>query len=209
MVEMKGLHYTQLKPLYPDAYSWAAESRVHSAIRDLGEADSEELWRQLVSNFDDKRYCMIWVGQMGRVHDTTVGDVCFWIAHGDLLHAYLPFAPHPGGRGPVPAALQPFHSRDELTEWLRPRRDKPLYELQIDAAELAVSCLPDVTNQLFTKEQADKFIADVKTMAAQQCAAKKPVFLHAGLGLWGGHTFNEILARRIRDDYEAKKPGGK
>jgi hypothetical protein len=209
IVDVKGVRTPHLlMPLYSETYNWAEEERVHRAIQELAEADSEELWPKLMANLGDKRYCMMYTNYntVSRDYEATVGDVCFWIGLKDLRHAYYPMAPRQRRRGPIlPQLAQPFFSADELTEWWRSRRNKPLYEIQIDLADLAVSRVEQAEATVVSKEDAEKFIAGVKKVAAELRAAKKPVFFHAWPLRGDALLYSAGRAADNRKLYEAQK----
>jgi hypothetical protein len=193
-------------PLYSTKYDWNEDRRVDAAFAQLAKADDEVLWPLLVANIGDRRYATVWLRDDQYARFNTVGDLCFWIARTDLLRAYYPAAPRSRFNDIPDLPLQLFWKQPEqLVEWWRPRREKPLYELQIEVAELALSKIPELDGNEVSKQRADKFRANVASQIADLRRTKTAVFLHEsplGESLRG---FHPVEAANIRKVYEKKK----
>src|SRR5205807_236214 len=126
-----------LVAVYPENYDWKEEERVRTAIRELRDDTTTEVWDELVRRRDDQRYCVVIATE--KLNDAkirTVGDVCSQLAYSKLTGMYRPHMPR---RGPDTRPLTP-HLRDikDLGDWRKDRANKPLYELQIEVGEMTL-----------------------------------------------------------------------
>ena len=107
---------------------------------------NEELWPDLVSHLDDKRHSGVVGIDAGYPRNWTVGDVCQNII-GESLSS--PFYRHfPGTkmnyhRFKIPSFAK---EKEQLKAWYDERKDRKLYELQIEACKWALLELesPDI-----------------------------------------------------------------
>lgn len=157
--------------LFSKKYDWADHKRVQAAIWDLSQDESDELWKRLTEHFDDKQYSFSYGEQGLWAETWSVGDICRAMAWDRLLCAYLQFlqpgktAPM-GGDSPnsVPEVSKDFlprklqlelhkpsvfgeqssstpHGPDVFGTWCKTRKDRALYELQIEMCEWAIKAV--------------------------------------------------------------------
>jgi hypothetical protein len=125
-------------PIFPKDFDWKEYARVRAAIKDL-EANSEIAWSSIVEHLTDSQYCFT-VESYDSAHNDSRGHVCFRIAQSWLNRAYT-------GLMPMDRLLYQYQAphnmnSEELQRWCSARRDKKLYEIQIEAAEWALSIIP-------------------------------------------------------------------
>lgn len=109
-------------------------------------ANCESAWPELVSHLTDKRHSGIIGIDAGYPRNLQVGDVCILLI-GETLSA--PFYEH------IPNSKMNYHrfripafakDREKLKKWCEDRKDRKLYELQIEACQWALRELdaPDI-----------------------------------------------------------------
>lgn len=131
----------QRDPIFDVKYDWAEYHRVWMALRELA-PKAEALWPELVKHLDDERYCMTALTWSDNTHNLTVGDVCHELISNILSNAYYQHL-KPNSLDIYGRMGRPDIARDKkkLKSWCEARRDKPLYELQMEACEWAVKRL--------------------------------------------------------------------
>ena len=140
-------------PIFSKDYQWADQERVRGVVEELEKNHGAELWPRLVEHSKDMRYSMTFIDDEDPVN-ISVGKVCWWIAHSDLLYPYQQFSgtsvlfyeDYPE-RVYYPILIHPYDLDDEvaydkgtrkgedLRSWFRSRANKPLYKLQIEVCE--------------------------------------------------------------------------
>jgi len=168
--------------VFDERYDWSEYGRDLKVIADLAD-HAENAWPQMVEHLDDNRYCTtLWFpgSSVRRSVNESVGDVCRMIIKECLSTAYRrrlfiglrgEMAKVTYGRligGGVPS------QNDPLKVWCERRRDKVLYELQIETCEWVVSQVPNVP-RLSPKDQAmivDAIKADIESLRKAQRAVR-------------------------------------
>lgn len=159
------------KPLFLPSYDWQEANRVRTLYIELLKNDSEALWEEMVKHLGDDRYSLtIGKGDVG-AHNYSVGLLCLKMAHDRLEDAFSDTLPDNEEGRPVYPELGIW---DDLGAWRRQRGKKSLFELQVDACELAVEKLmaePDLS-QTEKREVRQRIHARI----AELNRTKKPVF---------------------------------
>jgi hypothetical protein len=118
---------------------------------------SEELWAELAEHLDDEQYCKTVGIDAGYPRNWSVGDVCQHIIGQTLSE---PFYRHLGGTKEnyhhfrIPAFAK---DKAKLREWCLARKDRKLYELQIEACQWAIDELesPDSDSVAAIKKEIE------------------------------------------------------
>ncbi len=191
-------------PLFSEKYDWKEDKRVTDALNRLLEAYSVDFWPVLASNCLDKRYAL--TRRLDeQLHIMTVGDICHIIAQAELRRSYFSPSPRlPWNGYPVPP-LQLFDTPAKLAEWWAPRRGKPLYELQIEAAELALAQTPKFNPELVPRDRADRFVKLVTANISQLRESKKALAGRVWPYIDATRGFGSESAKEIREAYEAEQ----
>ncbi len=187
-------------PLYPKDYDWKEEERVRKAVWNLSEDMSDEVWEALVQKANDRRYCI--ASSSGSSDDLemwSVGRVCYHLAAFRLCEVFEKHLPSYPPRGPV------IQMRDVVKEdfptWRKQRKDKALYQLQIEVCEIALRELPKLeADDISDKEKADarkKILAKI----AELRRTKRPYVEHME-GRGTPYPYPRRAAEEVREAYE-------
>jgi hypothetical protein len=184
-------------PLFPEAYSWKEEKRVYKALAKLYRDKSCALWEDLIARRGDRRYCITAASiQTQNPEIFSVGDVCDWLAYTqlrDVIDRHMP--PDPAMNGP-PLTLE--LGIKDLAQWRKQRKEKSLYQLQIELCETAIRELAKVRGI----PKREKVLARRKIRAAIQklTRTKKPIFMKDTSVGFSNHVpvFSPGLAKVIR-----------
>ena len=216
---------TDRAPLFSKDYSWADQERVLAALKKLEGIEGEELWPRLVEHSKDMRYSLTCIDCEDPVN-LTVGKLCWWMAHNDLLCVYQEFGGAnvlPGDypesstdgftRKFYPILVHPYNLDDEvyydrgtrkgedLRTWYGARAGKPLYELQIEVCGWVtqkVQKLDDVP-----EKPRSEFLSHVKEQIEILRRTRKPITCRH-LPITGGRAamiFQGTWACMDRNDY--------
>jgi hypothetical protein len=183
-------------PDFPEDYDFKDQDRVRAAIWALSQDDSNDLWERLAAHFRDQRYSVSFQskgeGRSGCQLD--VGAICEEVAENKFKCAYLrhlepektyPYGPNSWVVGDATRDFIPerkhFHlhrppqinKADDLAEWCRARKGKPLYELQIEICEWAVKRV-EVYDDVAEKPKK-QFVAAVQKEIESLKKSRKPV----------------------------------
>ncbi len=156
-------------PIFPANFNWKEYARVRAAIKDL-ESNIEEAWPSVIEHLTDPGFCFT-VERYDSAHNDSRGDVCYEIARSWLNRAYAGLMPmdRPLYQYQAPNGMK----HELLQEWCRARRDKKLYEMQIEAGEWAISIIPKESKM--PKELQDKAISDIQERIAKLRETRKPI----------------------------------
>jgi hypothetical protein len=139
----KSPHFTQSSEyhsIFPKDFDWKEYRRVITAIKEL-EANAAEVFPSIIEHMTDKEYCVI-VEADGSSKNYSRGDVCFQIARSWVNRGYIGTMPEtspPHCQYQAPNDMK----NNELKDWFRERYNKKLlYEIQIEAAEWAITFVP-------------------------------------------------------------------
>jgi hypothetical protein len=178
-------------PLFPNDYDWKENERVADAVRDLRQNTTTELWEQVVQKANDSRFCITaWVNEEAVIF--SLGDICRSLAYSRLTDGFRKHLPSLPPHG-CPIQFEKF--KRDLPAWRKERKDKSLYQLQIEMCELAIRALPDVDSKtLSNKEKANarkKIEAEIENLRK----TKEPI-----LEDYSGYLphYGPALAKRIR-----------
>lgn len=161
------------RAVFAENYDWSEQDRIPKLIATLMDR-AEEAWPELVHALDDKRYSVTF-----RIHDYpsnwSVGNVCKEIISDYLARGYYfhSVADDADGRQWDVAMMNPVPRKD-LTKWCQARKDKKLYELQIETCQWAITKIPD----FFPKASEDsrrKAIVAIKAEITLLDATRKPL----------------------------------
>ena len=164
-------------PLFPKDYDWKEQARVVEALGRLEKESYAELWEELVQKSDDNRYSLtIRDKSSDAPYNESVGVFCselaFWQLTGVFLR-HLPDNPTPGKNGrSIRLTIVP---RSSLKKWREERKNKSLYELQIEIGELMIKELAKVKTA--TEEEKNKAHKKIEAEIATLKKSKKPIML--------------------------------
>jgi hypothetical protein len=191
-------------PIFAVNYDWNEQDRVVKVINFLIEHNSVDLFPRLIKNLDDKRYsltCEI----NGHAFNMTIGYICWTVAYKNLL------APFRGSWPNRSEIINVISGGDKiyypppypnLKEWYQARKDKPLWEMQIEIGEWAIKTIEN-SNEI---SEHDKSIGIrmTKEVIDMLRKTKKPIFIKQFGEI---DYFNEHKAKEIREKYFISTPG--
>jgi hypothetical protein len=199
--------YVDRLPLFPRDYDWEEEHRVLAALTDISKDTSEGLWEELVRRSDDPRYCLTDMDGGDWAWNRTVGDVCARLAFLRLAGPVVRHRPPESRSGRVPGLTAGFvypmtlDVKPGLREWRRTRKDKALYQLQLELCEQALAKLREDRNVPEDLKEAPR--KGIEAEAAKLRKTKRPV-----LEELGGEIFDTCVrayAERCRKTIEGKE----
>lgn len=155
-----------LLPIFPKDFDWKEYARVRAALKDL-DANSEEVWPTIVEHMTDTDYCFT-VRFIDSAVNYSRGDVCLRLAQTWISDGYAGLMP--GGDGQQ--FRLPGDNPKTLQEWCRARRGKTFVEMEIDAAEWAISTIQK--EQREPREILDLEIAGIRERVAKLRKTNKP-----------------------------------
>ena len=151
-----GIHIPRFSP----KFDWQEYSRVNEAIRKL-QAMTESMWSQIVDHMTDEEYC-ITANSFGSAYNFSRGDVCYRIVRSWLNRGYCGLMPMDS---PHYQFDTPVLGHKQLQKWCKERRNKSVNELQIEAAEWAISIITKESTRL--KEMQDVAINAIEDRIAK------------------------------------------
>lgn len=141
-------------PLFSKDYDWKEDERVQKALNKLSSDKSIELWEALVQRANDKQYCMTtYSWNNDDAENYTVGDVCSLLAYDRLCNVFVKHLP---SVAPYGCPVRLWSIRDDLLTWRKERKRKSLYELQIEACEMAIRKLRQVSSNIVSDKEKDQ-----------------------------------------------------
>lgn len=180
------------------AFDWKEHDRCWGAIHDLF-GKTEAVWPELIAHLDDDRYCATLHNDYGgALSHWSVGRVCRLIVHRTLtepfysrlqpesvlLHAFVRAFPIDPG---------------ELKKWCEQRREKPLYELQMEACLETIRQLE--AKELMPDEGAEtraKWVATIERVREELSRSRRPRLL-VGFGV---EEFRPLEEESGKDPFE-------
>jgi len=165
-------------PDFPKDFDWKEYARVRDAIKDL-DANSEEVWPSIVEHMTDTDYCFT-ARFIDSAQNYSRGDVCIVIARDWIIRGYSCLMP--GGDGQQ--FRLPVEGSKALQEWCQARRNKTFVDIQVEAAEWAISTI----RKEHRPPQAllERSIARIEERIAKLREANKPLrakfFEHGNMG---------------------------
>jgi hypothetical protein len=182
-------------PLFPEQYDWNEEKRVLKALDKLYTDSSVELWEELIQREKDTRYAVTIVSPVETPKMLSVGSICSELAYSTLVGVFrqhLPPDPRKDG-----SSITLDVTDKSLGEWRKARKDKALYELQIEVCETAIDMLSKTKgipeDQMLT---ARRRIADE---IEKLKAGKRPFIPKRESFQDFKHVYTRELAKRIRE----------
>lgn len=160
-------------PVFPPSFDWEEYKRVIAAIDELEKRlaeNVEEVWPILVDHMCDPEYSFT-VDAYDSAYNYSRGYVCYCLARSWVNGVYA-------GLMPMDRPLYQYqapHSMDPkaLQKWCRERRDKKLYEIQIEAGEWALSIIP--TESEMDEEDQQRAIKEIQKRIDRISKSKKPI----------------------------------
>lgn len=191
--------YPKWFPLFPANYNWKEEKRVREAIGKLYQDTSTELWEALVQGANDKRYCITsYSGNSADVEIHSVGWICRDLAYSRLcalFEKHLPSLPPHG------CPVQFWDIRKDMPAWRKERKDKTLYQLQIEVCEMALRELSKVNVEDVSEKEKTEARKKIEVEIAKLRKTKHPVLEELGNGFFTG-AYPRKEAERVREAYE-------
>lgn len=125
-------------------YDTNERKRVDATVRDVIR-QSEDLWPELVAHLGDDRYCKTVGIDAGYPRNWSVADVCQHVIGHSLSEAY--YRHMAGTKQNYRRFKLPTFAEDKakLREWCDARKNRKLFELQIEACEWAITEIRDST----------------------------------------------------------------
>jgi len=124
------------QPLFDRRHDWKEDDRVAAAIAELV-GHGEEALPELLKHFDDNEYCMTYKSSIVENADNyTVGWVCSVVADELLSEAHCRYVPD--GDVIIYHLRYAVGGNEGLRAWCLARKEKKLYELQIEQCELVI-----------------------------------------------------------------------
>ncbi len=129
-------------PVFPKCYDWQEDERVIESLKKLWANPSIELWEELVRmDGKDARYCITVKTPGDNAKILTVGKICASLAYDGLLDVYRRALPANPKNECARIYLDSGITDKGLAEWRKERKNKSLYELQIEVCEHALRSL--------------------------------------------------------------------
>jgi hypothetical protein len=189
-------------PLFPKDYDWDEQERVRSALAKLHEDMTVEVWEELVRKSDDRRYSLTTKNKAEDPENHSVGYFCsslgWWWLKG-VYEQHLPDDENSIKEGAKIDLGMENHSR--LADWRKKRKDKTLYQLQLELCEIVVARLAKVKgiSQKVRDSTRKKIEAEIKKLRR----TKRPIFVETNIA--GIELYDADEAKKIRKQLERKK----
>ena len=199
-------------PLYDKEYDWQEDDRIIPVVRFV-KNHAEMMWPELLKRFDDERYC---ISVATEAHESgwncTVGRVCQ-----DIVRTYLTAAYERhmhillAMEREYMAMIYPSIIRKpkDLLAWCEERKEKELYELQMEMCEWAIK--EAVKTRSTTVDRRKAFVQAVKTEIKALYYSQAAVrYKWLGIGFGMECFYTPKIAEKIRNWYRKEnigKPG--
>jgi hypothetical protein len=164
--------------LFSDDYDWTEQARINKVLHVLNMEGREDLWEVLLEHSDDKRYA-ITVRYDREASNWSVGEVCTQLVIARLEGAYRQHLVESNNPSKLASVdLRSGVDRTQLKQWREARKEKALYELQVEVCENALSDLRNVHDASDTEkaQMRKKIEAEIRKLES----SKQPVFLNLG-----------------------------
>jgi hypothetical protein len=165
----------KIRPEFSAGYDWAESDRIRSLLREMG-PHVEGLWPALVKHLGDERYCITVEWESGISYNWTVGDVCQRLITVPLNNGYLDSL-QPLTKAQYFRFAKPAFANDQKTlkAWCEARKDKELYELQMEvcrwaAAEINDATKPAMASEAQKKDWLKRIEKNIETLSKQKKA---------------------------------------
>jgi hypothetical protein len=173
---------TRHYPVFDAKFDWREHDRAWEALELLIQ-NAEFAWPELVNHLDDERYCVTYKSFSGFTLDFTVGGACREVILQNLAYGYFKTV-RPGSKEAYLRLQTPGFLRDpvKLKAWCEARRNRKLYELQIEICDWAAAEL--AKPEEFPKEDLDtrnRWIAAIQK-ASESLRKSQTAVLWTGFG---------------------------
>ncbi|MDX1964708.1 MAG: hypothetical protein SFX18_16280 [Pirellulales bacterium] len=153
--------YIVYKPLFPLNYNWQENDRVANAVKEI-DLTIPSTWSLAVENMLCSKYSItVWSeGDYTHVYNYTRGELLTAMIKSALNRAIVNLMPLDMQSSMYNENASPGFKNDpaELQKWCLQRKDKKLYELQIETAEWAISVIREKSKRP-TEEKEDAITA--------------------------------------------------
>lgn len=194
-------------PVFPDNFDFAEQTRVRDQLEKLTHTDRSELWSNLLSHFSDERYSLTVIDEDDETYSMMVGDWCRELAERDLYAAYFPHVPPIRDlerRGQIYAAWKRYPEPSILSpEWREQNANKPLWELQIEFCEWAITEAPGLKQ--VSEDNRIKFVEKIRAEIERLKATHAPVINQRKLTDEARAAVTEKIAKRLSEKHEKLK----
>lgn len=185
--------------LFPKDYDWREQQRVHAAIQEFYKAfTTERHWEAAVRYSNDSRYSLTRIDNADWAINWSVSSFCRDYAKRNLHAAYGQHLPRTSDGRPIYLDID---IDPNLKAWREKRKDKNLYELQIEAAEIA--CKQLARRKGISKNTKNRAISQIEKEIEKLRTARKPLLFPPPFREMG--YYNAEIAQRDRDRYEAER----
>jgi hypothetical protein len=159
-------------PVFPKDFDWKEQERVFAALGRLARDTRMEVWDAALRSTGDRRYCLTVKDLIDNPKNCTVGDFCWDVVSQHLCYVYLRHLPaHPTKNYYLfflPDGVGP------LDKWREQRKDKAMYELQIDVCEAAIAQLGKEKDVSEKEVQKAKVAIEAEIKKLRE--SKKPIY---------------------------------
>ncbi len=185
-------------PLFPKNYNWEEQNRVVGILRKLRRDTTDEVWEEFVRQAENPQYSLTLIDEDENATNCSIGSFCGPMAYIRLTHAFsrhLPLNPNPTKFGRK-ISLD-IDLGVSLVKWREQRRNKALYELQIELCEQALIQLGKLKGV-----PQDEIEASRKKIEVEMAELRKSK--RASVVTIGGEisSCNAEQAKEIWDDHE-------
>ena len=187
------------EPIFDAKFDWREDERVWDAL-DLATKHAEEAWPELVKHLNDDRYCVTYESFSEYTYDFTVGRVCRVIILRSLSAGYFSGVEWRTKKAYLTMETAGFlRDPKTLKAWCEKRRDKKLYELQMEMCEWAKTEI-EKGGRFFQHAQENQGYVDRRRRyrAAQDASQDKNGRPLGRLRPGGNYGYNSEKAAAIR-----------
>jgi len=184
----------------PPDYDFDEQKRVWSEVHGLF-GDAESIWADIVDHLDDQRYSLTMESNIsGRSYEWTVGDICHAIVARNLTQSYYgSLKPETFDRYRTLRSPVSLGGLSDLKKWCQERKDKKLYELQIEVCELTMKALESDEWLQMTLSAGDrKACVEMMNGAAADLRRSKTATRYRG---FGPEEFDPLIKPEVADPF--------
>jgi hypothetical protein len=160
--------------LFPEDYDWKEEERVRKAWYQLFQDTSVEVWEEMVrkgEKYDSRYFAVCVMRDIESARVVSVGGIWLMLARSRLETVYqqhMPIDP----KKPVPLVVD--LGIKNLAEWRKERKDKALYQLQIEVCEKAIVEMNKVEG--VSKDMKESARKKIEAEIEKLKKTKRPIF---------------------------------
>lgn len=183
--------------LFAEDYDWKEEERVKGALDKLSRNESVELWEALVQKANDRRYCIVsysWSSDDAERY--SVGRMCRKLAYDRLCSKV--FEEHLPSIAPFGCPIRLRSIEDDFLAWRKDRKEKSLYQLQIEVCEMAIRELPKVSVHFLSGKEKSEARKKIEAEITELRRLKRPHIGKTGIP----PAYPERAAKRVREAFE-------